>query len=392
MKTDIRERVWAEIDLDNLIYNYCTTKKLVGGNEVMCVVKADAYGHGATWAAKALARAGAGFFAVATLEEAVQLRRHGITQPILLLGTAGADWTPLLAAMNISATVVDEAAAKEMSERLGSKKLSVHVKIETGMNRTGIKPDKAVEQTLKIASMPGLLVEGIFTHLPAADDDREFDFTNAQISALSGIIAKLRETGLEIPITHFANSAATIRNGAYGNGRGFNYYRPGIMLYGSNPCLDQLAHTADIKPVMSLRARVSQVKRVAKGESVGYGRAWFAGRDSVIATVGIGYADGLLRSLSGKIYMLAGGKKAPQVGRICMDMCMLDVTDIPEVSAGDIVTVIGSDGAESVSADDLAAAANTISYEIFCAVGKRVRRFYFQNGGLVGDSCYIENL
>lgn len=392
MKTDIRERVWAEINLDNLIHNYRAAKELAGQGEVMCVIKADAYGHGAVWAAKALAGAGAGFFAVATPEEAVQLRRNGITQPVLLLGMTGADWAPRLAAIDISAAVGDEAAAKEMSGRLGPQKLRVHVKIETGMNRTGITPDKAVEQTLSIAKMPGLTVEGIFTHLPAADDDSEFDFTNAQITALSGIIAKLKENGLEIPLTHFANSAATICNEAYGDRGGFNYYRPGIMLYGSNPCLNQQTRAAGIKPVMSLRARVSQVKRVAKGESVGYGRAWFAGRDSVIATVGVGYADGLLRSLSGKIYMLADGKRAPQVGRICMDMCMLDVTDIPGLSAGDIVTIIGSDGAESVTADDLAAAANTISYEIFCAVGKRVRRFYFQNGRLAGDNCYIEKL
>lgn len=392
MKTDIRERVWAEINLDNLIHNYRTAKKLAGRGEVMCVIKADAYGHGAVWAAKALSGAGAGFFAVATPEEAIQLRRHGITQPVLLLGMTGADWAPRLAEMDISAAVGDEAAAKGMSEKLGSKKLRVHVKIETGMNRTGITTDKAVEQTLNIANMPGLLVEGIFTHLPAADDDGEFDFTDAQISTLGGVVAKLKEKGLEIPLTHFANSAATICGGEYGDSSSFNYYRPGIMLYGSNPCLDPKARDADIKPVMSLRARVSQVKRVTKGESVGYGRSWFAGRDSVIATVGVGYADGLLRSLSGKIYMLADGKRAPQVGRICMDMCMLDVTDIPGVSAGDIVTIMGSDGAESNTADDLAAAANTISYEIFCAVGKRVRRFYFQNGALIDNICYIEKL
>lgn len=392
MNANIHVRVWAEIDLDNMIHNFNTSERLTGNGEVMCVVKADAYGHGAPQAAKALAGAGAKFFAVATLEEAIQLRRHGITQPVLLLGMAEEDKIRQLADWDISATVGDETAAKGFSEKLGSNKLKVHVKIETGMNRLGLKPDNAVEHTLKIAAMPGLVVEGIFTHLTAADDDSEFDFTNTQISTLGNVIAKLQEKGLCIPITHFANSAASICAGEYPDGAAFNYFRPGIMLYGSNPCLNHLIHPADIRPVMSLRARIAQVKRVAKGESVGYGRAWFAKRDSVIATVGVGYADGLLRSLSGKIHMLVNGEKAPQIGRICMDMCMLDVTDIPSVSTGDTATIIGSEGKERITADDLAAAANTIPYEIFCAVGKRVRRFYFQNGKYKEDICYVDNL
>lgn len=392
MSVNTRERVWAEIDLDNLICNFNTAKELVGNGEVMCVIKADAYGHGAPQAAKALAGAGAKFFAAATAEEAIQLRRHGITQPVLLLGMAEAASIPQLAEMDISATVVDIAAARAFSEKLGSKKLRIHIKIETGMNRTGLRPDKAVEQTLNIASLPGLIVEGIFTHLPAADDDIEFDFTDTKISTLCNVVSELRKKGLNIPMTHYANSAASICSAKYTDDDAFNYYRPGIMLYGSNPCFDTTTHPADIKPVMSLRARVAQVKQVAKGESVSYGRTWFAKRDSVIATVGVGYADGLFRSLSGKAHMLVRGKRAPQVGRICMDMCMLDVTDIPGVSEGDTATIIGSDGAERIIAEELAAAANTIPYEIFCAVGRRVRRVYIQHGEQVESICYIDRL
>lgn len=392
MNADIQERVWAEVNLDNLVHNFNTVKTLAGRDKAICVIKADAYGHGAARAAKALAGAGAGYFAVATPEEAAQLRRHGITQPVLLLGAAAADIVPLLADMDVSASVGDLAAAKEYSQKLGSKKLKVHIKIETGLNRTGLNAGEAVSQVLEIAAMPGLLIEGIFTHLPAADDDGEFDFTNAQISALHNIAADLNGRGLSIPVIHFANSAAIMCSGAYTDTEVFNYCRPGIMLYGCNPCLDAMSHPADIKPVMSLRARITQVKRVGGGESVGYGRAWFARRDSVIATVGVGYADGLPRSLSGKISMLLGGRRAPQIGRICMDMCMLDVTDIPGVSPGCVATIMGSDGAERVTADDLAAAANTIPHEIFCATGKRVRRFYFQNGKPVGNDCYIDSL
>lgn len=392
MKEDVSERVWTEVNLDNLIHNFNTVNSLTPRNKAMCVIKADAYGHGAVMAAKALANAGAEFFAVAAPGEGVQLRRHGVTQPVLLLGMAAPDKAPMLAGLDISAAVGDFETAKEYSQKLGTQKLKVHIKIETGLNRTGLNAAEAINQILEISSMRGLLIEGIFTHLPAADDDGEFDFTDAQISTLHNITAALKERGLSVPVVHFANSAAIIRSDAYTDTGLFNYCRPGIMLYGCNPFMDRQSHPAGVKPVMSLRARITQVKRIGKDESVGYGRAWVARRDSVIATVCAGYADGLLRSLSGKISMLVNGKRAPQVGRICMDMCMLDVTDIPGVSAGDTATIMGRDGAERVTADDLAAAANTIPHEIFCAVGKRVRRFYFQNGQPAGDDRYIDRL
>lgn len=382
------ERAWAEIDLDNLRHNYQILKNLVEPGVVLSIIKADAYGHGAPQVAKTLADAGAKRFAVATAQEAMQLRRHGITQPILLLGATSGSWAAALAAKNVSLTVVDLHSAKEYAKSLGNKVVGIHIKIDTGMGRLGIdakNTEDAAKMVLEIANMPCFRLDGMFTHFPAADEISANDYTCQQSKMFNRLVARLKECGLCVPILHSANSAATITHKHSWD----DMVRPGLALYGSNPCKGK---ALDLKQVMSLRARISQVKRIEKGQFVSYGRIWQAKRDSVIAVVTIGYADGLFRNLSGKINMLVNGAKAPQIGRICMDMCMLDVTDIEGVEVDDAATIFGEDGMSFISADEVAKAAQTVPYEVYCAVGRRMPRFYSQDGCFIQEVAYIDEL
>ena len=404
-----QQRVWAEIDLDNIVFNYQQVSGCAPGCRICCVVKANAYGHGAVAVARALATAGADFFAVATSEEALQLRRHGIEQDILLLCPADAEWVPALAEHNIALAVSSRQMADEYAEATRRTHLKIHIKLDTGMARLGLPCHSAVEDIMAIAEWPAFELEGLFTHFSAADEDAiiiakggkrleglfshlsataehaENDFTDTQMARFQAVYEGLRQRGLDIPLLHCACSAAII---AYPQTRA-TMVRPGIMLYGSNPLGSR---PLPLKPALSLRARVVQVMGVKQGESVGYGRTWYAPRDSVIATVSLGYADGLQRILSGKLPMLVHGRKAWQVGRICMDMCMLDVTDIPGVVAGDHATIIGKDGEFALTVDQVAEAAGTISHEILCTMGMRIPRLYYQNGQFVEQICYLDQL
>jgi len=379
------QRLIAEINLDHIVFNYRQACKCAPGSQVCCVIKANAYGHGAVPVARALAKAGATHFAVATPEEALQLRRHGIQQDILLLGPVDCSWVRPLAEQGITLTIASSQEAKEYAAVAGSLKLKIHIKLETGLARLGFSDDSAVEDILALAADPHLELEGLFTHFAAADDELENDFTNQQMARFQAINEGLQRRGLIIPQLHCAASAAII-------GHPHTHVAmvcPGIMLYGSNPTG---SHPLPLKPALSLKARVVQVSKVEQGKSVSYGRTWFAPRDSLIATLSIGYADGLTRFLSGRLPMLVRGQAAWQVGRICMDMCMLDVTDIPGVKVGDYATIIGQDGELCLTADQVAAASKTISYEVLCAVGLRVTRQYYENGQLIEQINYLDQI
>ncbi|MCL1816841.1 MAG: alanine racemase [Clostridiales bacterium] len=402
-------RLLAEIDLDNIIYNYRQVQQCAPGCEVCCVVKANAYGHGAVPVALALAEAGVRYFAVATPEEALQLRKHGIRQNILLLCPTDTCWVQELAEKEISLTVGSALAAAEYAAAAGEHRLKIHVKLETGMARLGIPYQNAPKEILALAANPSFELEGLFTHFSAADEDsiiivkdgrrREGllstlstkqerlanDFTNMQMERFLAVNRLLQKHSLNIPLLHCACSAAII---AYPNTHA-TMVRPGIMLYGSNPLGSS---TLSLKPALSLKARVAQLSLVKQGESVGYGRAWYAQRDSQIATISLGYGDGLTRFLSGKLPLLLHGHKARQVGRICMDMCMVDVTDIPHVSVGDYATIIGKDGDIAITVEQVAEAAGTIAYEILCALGLRVPRIYYRNGQLIEQVNYLDQL
>ncbi|MGM0113526.1 alanine racemase [Enterococcus sp. DIV0187] len=384
---DKKNRTWIEVNLDNLIHNFMISQERAQFKPTMCIIKADAYGQGAVAVAKALSGAGASYFGVATAEEALQLRRHQITEDILLLGTTSPNNIEELIDADITVTVSSEKVAESFSlvQRNCNKKLKIHIKIDSGMGRQGICLDHAVEQVLRISEFSGFEVEGIYSHFAAADDSLEDDFTKHQYESMLQIVRTVRNLGVNIPIFHISNSAGIISQ-AY---RDTDMVRPGIMLYGSNPCTD---FPVDLKPVMSLKSRVSNIIHIKKGDTVGYGRNWKADEDSVIAVLGIGYADGLMRNLSGKLSVLIDGKRMPQVGRICMDMCMIDVTNLKGIEIGDIVTIIGKDGDEENTVDKVAELSNTISYEILCAIGKRVPRIYLKDQQKIMDACYIDLL
>ena len=371
-------RVWAEVDLDDIVFNYRQAAARADNRPVCCVIKANAYGHGAVPVARALAGAGAECFAVFTPEEALQICECG--GDVLMMGVmcpaAATAMADTLAQNGVILTVGDLRTAETYAKAL-KRRARICIELDTGMIRTGLpvggmeRVNRAVDGIMAIAAMPKFEVEGVITHFSAPEDSAEKDFTDRQESLFNEVCRELENRGLNVKRRHCSSSAAVLtRVDAIAN-----MVRPGIMLCGYGAGIE-------LRPAMSLRARIIQVRRIKKGVSVGYGRSWRAPRDSVIATVSAGYADGLHRVMSGKIHMLVRGLKAAQVGRVCMDMCMLDVTDIAGAEAGDTATIIGADGEFRITADDLAEAAHTIPYEILCAVGPRVPRLYIKDGVL----------
>jgi alanine racemase len=344
----------------------------------MPVIKADAYGHGAVQTALALRAARADFFAVATPEEALQLRRHGVDCNILLLGVSPVSHLLSLAAEKVTLCVPDVGTARVYKKTLGSRPVNVHIKFDTGMTRLGLAPGDAVHTAAEIAE--SLNVTGLFTHFASADESSENGFTRGQYDKFIQICGARGELGLRNPIRHSANSAALIGH-PYSH---LDYARPGLMLYGYSPC-----KPLDLQPVLSLYTSVMQMHTVPAGTTVSYGRTWTAERESIIATVPVGYADGLPRALSGGgMAMLIRGRQAPLAGRVCMDFCALDVTDVPDVEQGDLVTVLG----DGVDACDHARLSGTIPWEILCSIGRRVPRIYKKGGKIIEETNDIDRL
>lgn len=379
-------RTWAEIDLDRLKHNFISIKNKIDSSvKLCCVVKADAYGHGAKELASFYERLGADFFAVSNLEEAIELRRISITLPILILGYTPASYASLLANNNVTQAIVSLDYAKELSQCAVDQGVcvNVHIKLDTGMSRIGVlcsgdHLDNAVDEAGKILSLNGISVTGAFTHFAVSDEkDEGKEYTLRQL----GIFKKMCESIKSLVpnrdnfICHCANSAAIMD---YPEAH-FDMVRAGIILYGLSPS-SKLKGELDIQPAMTIKSVVAHIKYIDEGTTVSYGRTFTAKRKTKLATVPIGYADGYIRVFGGDAYMIVGGKKAKVVGRICMDQCMLDVTDIDDVKVGDTVIVIGSKDGCEVSMDDAAKWAGTINYEIACIVGKRVPRVYLQNG------------
>lgn len=388
------KRAWAQIDLNALQYNYNVVKSMINPkSKIMCVVKADAYGHGAKRLSKEFSKLGADWFAVSNLEEAMQIRKAGVNKPILILGYTPVNMVQVLSDNNISQAAISEDYAKKLSLRAEkiNKKIKVHIKLDTGMNRIGIldqndiQRKNAVKSIENILNMSGLIVEGLFTHFAVADEgiDGE-DYTRMQYENFKCVISDLKEQGIKIPLCHCCNSAAIID---YPD-MDMDMVRPGIILYGLLPS-NKLKSKLRLKPVMQLKSTVSLVKEIDAGVKISYGGNFISDKKMKIATVPIGYADGYPRYMSGKGDMIVKGKRAKIVGRICMDQLMLDVTDIDGVNQGDIVTVLGGEKESRISANDIADINNTINYEIICLVGKRVPRIYYKDGKFVGQLNYI---
>ena len=393
-KMEPLKRTWAEISLDAIEHNYKVIRAAADPKTMICcVIKADAYGHGAVMLAHEYESLGADWFAVSNLEEALQLRRNGIEKPILILGYTPAQMACDLAANRISQSVFSLEYARELSD-IAAKSgvdVNIHIKVDTGMTRIGFlyqDPQRdrgAIEEMIAAAALPHLNPQGIFTHFASADEgDCGEGYTRRQFACFTDAIAHLKEAGIEFEIRHCANSAAIFEYPEFD----LDMVRPGIVLYGLYPS-DQIRNKADLWPAMELKSVVSMTKEVDAGVFVSYGRTYQTAGKTKIATVPIGYADGFCRVNSGKAQMLVHGKRVPVIGRVCMDQLMLDVTGIGEIRSGDIVTVFGRDGGEEISAAQLASLSGTINYELVCLVGKRVPRIYEKDGKTVGSLNYI---
>lgn len=393
---EILRRTWAEIDLDAVAHNFRTVRESTSPKaKVCCVVKADAYGHGAVRMAREYEALGADWFAVSNLEEALQLRFSGVKRPVLVLGFTPAEEAASLADHQISQCVYSLEYARELSryaEKAG-KTVKIHVKIDTGMSRLGFyfqdisRDEAAVEEVKTACTLPSLYPEGIFTHFAVSDEGRAGDaFTMRQFGCFKEMIEALLRAGVSFEVRHCANSAAV-----------FDYplshldmVRAGIVIYGLYPSGD-LRNVPELKPALSLRSVVSHVKILKVGAAVSYGREFTAEREMRVATVPVGYADGYPRRLSpGGAQVLIQGKRCPILGRICMDQLMADVTGLEKVEIGDTVTLIGRDGEEEITADELAKRESTINYEVVCGLSKRVPRVYLKGGKT--DSIYNQLL
>lgn len=381
-------RCWAEVSLDNLLNNYNLIKSGTGA-QVMCVVKANAYGHGDTNVVRALEQAGATNFAVASMNEAVHIRKMGCTGNILILGGCIEQHIPYAAEHNIILTVHDIDFANQISNyaQKTNTTINVHIKINTGMNRIGFnlstndQLDACVKNIQSITSLKGVNVVGAFTHFCQSDEQLGADFTAEQFSRFMLLKSKLEQNGTTIKNWHCANSGAIIN---YPNMH-LDFVRAGIMLYG---IYDGFGKNDSFKPVLSLKSVITQIHNVCKNDSISYGRTYTADSDVCTATVSIGYADGLPRSLSNCGYVLVSGKMAKILGRVCMDQIVIDITNI-DCKVGDTVTVIGTDGKYSITASDIAKADGTINYEILCRIAQRVPRVYIKDQKTVDITEYI---
>ena len=374
MSIDIeQERSWAEVNLSALARNFMQMKQLVSKKtKVMAVVKANAYGHGAVPCARALVDAGADYLAVATIEEALELRAADISCPILILGHTAADRAEDLIAHDITATVYTKeqvASLSRIASKIG-KRVRMHVKINTGMERIGFAPEE-IEEISASCSMPGILAEGIFTHLACADEE-DTTGVHTQYRTFSDVLYALEQKGITFSHRHILNSAGILDFPEYQ----LDMVRAGIALYGYYPSQYVQKEKAALEPVMSVKTRITHLHKVAKDAGISYGWTYHAPKDSMLATVPIGYADGYFRAFSNCAHMLASGEPVPVTGRICMDQCMIDVSSVNTISVGDEIVIIGKQGNAQITADDLAELIGTIPYEILCATGKRLPRLY----------------
>lgn len=376
-----RKRFWAEIDINAAEKNFNIIKsKLKKGTRLCCVVKANAYGHGAVYLSRLYESLGADFFAVSNVEEAMQLRNNGIKTPILILGYTPVSCAALLAQNNISQSVFSynyACALNDYACREGVK-VKIHIKLDTGMGRIGFDSvhGENTGELVDVCRMGSLLCEGIFTHFALADGgEAGREYTDVQYHRFMDTVAFLEKQGISFEIKHCANSAATLDYPEYH----LDMVRAGVALYGLAPS-GKVGGCEDLVPVMSLKSVVSMIKDIKAGDCVSYGCDFCADKKTRIATAPVGYADGYWRSNAEKgAPVLVRGQRVGIVGRICMDQLMLDVSGVKGVKEGDYITLIGRDGDDVISADELAAINGTVNYEMVCAIGERVPRFYIKD-------------
>ncbi|MBC2579562.1 alanine racemase [Clostridium sp. DJ247] len=379
--------VWAEIDLDKIAYNMKQIKLKATSKEIIAVVKADAYGHGAIDIAPVLLENGATRLAIATLNEGIELRNSGIKCPIMLLGLTPESLSKDLINYDLQPTVSSYEYACSLSKlaQEANKTIKVHIAIDTGMGRIGfLFNEESIKDIIKISKLPYIELEGLFSHFATADE-QDKEYSNIQLDTYNLFYNKLKEEKVSINMRNIANSAAIMElENAHYDG-----VRPGIILYGYYPSKYVDKNQLNIKPVMTLKANVIYVKTVEKDSYIGYGRKFKTERKSIVATLPLGYADGYSRIMSGKAKVIINGKFAPVIGNICMDQCMVDVTDVGEVKIGDEVILLGSKGNVKFNADHIADILGTISYEVLCMISKRVPRVYIKNKQIVKVRNYV---
>lgn len=379
---------WAEIDLDAIKNNIQEVRRITSSNTLVTgVIKANAYQHGAIDVAKVLLENGADRLAVAFIDEALELRQHGIDAPLLILGNTEAQRAQEIVEKDIQQTVFTYELAKALSDEATKqqKEAKIHIKVDSGMGRIGFLPEEASLDTIEeILALPNLVFEGLFTHFATADD-ADKTYSQEQFKRYTFIKEGLEKRGLKANINHVANSAATLDMPDYH----LDMVRAGVILYGVWPSNEVQKDRISLKPAMSLKCRVVNVKSLDDQESISYGRTYFTKGVKKIATLPLGYADGFTRLLSNKTEVLIKGKRAPIVGNICMDQCMIDVSDIPDVHIGDEVVIFGQQGHDTISVDDIAAILGTIGYEVLCMTHRRVPRVYLQNGQIDHTLNYL---
>ncbi len=366
------------VDLDALCWNFRQIREKIGASvKILSMVKANAYGHGAPAVAAALAAQGSDAFGVATLEEGIELRRAGIRQPVLVLAGAYLEQIEQFLEHRLIPVIHDPHALKTMEAAVRSRgsALNVHLKIDSGMGRIGLLPQEMPAWLPLLKKLTALKVEGVFSHFSHAESIQG-NYTQKQLGIFQSMIGQLRAAGIMPPLVHLANSAATLTCPA----AHFDMVRPGLILYGIYPSAE-MTHHISLRPVLSWKTRILQLKKVPAATSISYGQTFVTARESLIATLPIGYADGYSRMLSNRGQVLIQGKRAPIRGRVCMDLTMVDLTDIGNPEQEAEVVLLGSQGGELISADEMAGWSGTISYEILTSISARVPRIHYHSQG-----------
>ncbi|MBE6716968.1 MAG: alanine racemase [Ruminococcaceae bacterium] len=386
-------RTWAQINLDAIENNILRIKSLLSPGALLCAtVKADCYGHGYAFTAQAMCEAGADWFSVSNLAEALQLRRIGIDKPVLILGYTPPDKARELVYNDISQAVYSSDYAKALSQEAKKAGVTVnaHVKIDTGMSRIGflyhdsVEDSGVIEEIAEICSLEGIRPEGVFTHFSSADTPDGELFTRLQYELFCTAVDSLKQIGTDFSIKHCSNSAAILNFPEMQ----FDMVRAGLILYGHYPS-ENVRKSIKLLPVMELKTVISMVKNIPAGTPVSYSGTFVSDREMTVATVPIGYADGYPRRASNKMYMLVNGKKAPITGNVCMDQTVLDVTGIPDVREGKQITVFGTDHGEYLGVEEIAKSSGLINYEILCGLSRRVPRVYIKDNEIIETTDYM---
>ena len=388
-KNKTYHRVSADIDLNAIVHNIQEVRRLIQKDtKLMAVIKADAYGHGAIPVAKEVEKI-VDAFAVSNLEEGKELRHAGIRKEILILGYTAPEQIADAIQYHITMTIFEEETAKAISHVAAQQKKEVklHIKLDTGMNRIGFAAnEQTVDKILEISRLPYIQIDGIFTHFARADETDK-TATKEQFVRYSYVVERLKEQGLTIPICHVSNSAAILDLPEYN----LDMVRAGICMYGMYPSDEVGRECAQLKPAMQIKSHISYVKTVPAGEGISYNATYRTEHEMRIATIPVGYGDGYPRRLSNCGHVLVHGKSVPIIGRICMDQFMVDVTKVPEVKQGDVVTLLGTDGEESITAEELGILSGSFHYEVVCDVGKRIPRVYYKDGVQIAVRALVGN-